>query len=63
MKSDKAFQDDLRRVVKAAGGEAAAAARLGVSFYTVVRWMKGGGPSPIGKATVTKAAQEIREAK
>lgn len=62
MKSDKAFLDDLRRVVKAAGGEAAAAARLGVSFYTVVRWLKGGGPSPIGKATVAKAAQEIREA-
>jgi DNA-binding transcriptional regulator YdaS (Cro superfamily) len=63
MKKPKAFLDDLKWIVKTLGGEAAAAARLGVSFYTVVRWLKGGGPSPIGRATVTIVAGALKEKK
>jgi DNA-binding phage protein len=56
---NREFLAKLKGIVEAARGEAAAAARLEVSFYTVARWLRGGGPSPIGRARVAAVAEEL----
>jgi hypothetical protein len=58
-KRETEFLRTLRALVAKLARKEAVAARLGVAFRTVDRWLMGAPPSALGKARVAEVAKEL----